>query len=66
MSNFISFIIPSIGRESLKDTLQSLINLSSNDWTAKVIFDGVKENSINILNNNKIEKYFIDKVKKKD
>ena len=44
-SPFITFIIPSIGRDSLKDTLNSLLNLNDSDWNAIIIFDGVKYES---------------------
>ena len=40
-SPFITFIIPSIGRDSLKDTLNSLLNLNDSAWNAIIIFDGV-------------------------
>jgi glycosyltransferase involved in cell wall biosynthesis len=46
---FITFIIPTIGRESLKESLYSIINQSEIDWEVIVIFDGVKKN-INIMN----------------
>ena len=42
---YITFIIPSIGRSSLKNTLISLQNLKSSNWNAIVLFDGVKNNS---------------------
>jgi hypothetical protein len=44
---FITFIIPTIGRESLIIAINSLFNLSKSNWNAIVIFDGVKKN-INI------------------
>jgi len=40
-SPFITFIIPSIGRDSLKDTLNSLLNLNDSSWNAIIIFDGI-------------------------
>ena len=43
---FITFIIPSIGRLSLIDTINSLINLNNKNWKALIIFDGVKNNFI--------------------
>lgn len=46
--NDIIFIIPTIGRESLKESIQSLIELNGNyNWKAIVIFDGIKNNIIN-------------------
>ena len=42
--SFITFIIPSIGRETLKRTVNSLINQTDPDWNAIIVFDGVKSN----------------------
>ena len=41
---FITFIIPSLGRDSLKDSIQSLYELSDPSWNAVIIFDGIKSN----------------------
>lgn len=41
---FITFIIPTIGRVSLYDSIKSLINQTDIDWNAIVIFDGIKKN----------------------
>jgi glycosyltransferase involved in cell wall biosynthesis len=41
---FITFIIPTIGRETLNRTLQSIKNQTINDWDAVVVFDGVSPN----------------------
>jgi glycosyltransferase involved in cell wall biosynthesis len=38
----ITFIIPTIGRTTLKDTLLSLINQTNPHWKAIVIFDGIE------------------------
>ncbi len=40
----ITFIIPSIGRETLKNTIQSLQNLKNPNWLCIIIFDGIKQN----------------------
>ena len=41
MSNCkITFIIPSIGRETLKDTIESLEKQTNSDWNAIIMFDG--------------------------
>jgi len=40
----ITFIIPSIGRETLKNTIISLQNLKNSNWLCIIIFDGVKQN----------------------
>jgi hypothetical protein len=41
---FISFIIPTIGRETLQRTVNSLLRQTDNDWNAIIIFDGVEPN----------------------
>lgn len=51
----IIFIIPTLGRQSLINTIQSLINLTSNDWKALIIFDGIQNN---------LEKNYIEKINK--
>jgi len=38
----ITFIIPSIGRDTLLRTIQSLKNQTSKNWEALIIFDGIK------------------------
>ena len=48
-NSFITFIIPTLGRDSLLNTIESLINQTDNDWNAIIIFDGIKNNFINIL-----------------
>ena len=40
----ITFIIPTIGRLSLNDTINSLYNLENKNWNAIIIFDGIKNN----------------------
>jgi hypothetical protein len=51
----IIFIIPTLGRQSLINTIQSLINLTSNDWKALIIFDGI-QNNLDQIYINKINK----------
>ena len=41
---FITFIIPTIGRESLKNAIKSLTELKNPDWKALIIFDRIKQN----------------------
>lgn len=41
---YITFIIPTIGRITLLDTLQSLLNLNCNNWKAIIVYDGIKQN----------------------
>ncbi len=39
----ITFIIPSLGRPSLKNSLQSLLNQTKSNWKAIVLLDNVKD-----------------------
>ena len=60
----ITFIIPTIGRETLKNTLLSLINQTNKEWNAIVIFDGIEPNiesndsRIKIIKTDKLGKDF--------
>jgi len=56
----ITFIIPSIGRSTLKRTLLSLQNLNIKDWKAIVVFDGVEPQ--NTLADERIIYTRIDKI----
>ena len=40
--DIITFIIPSIGKESLKYSIESLTNQTSQNWKAIIVFDGCK------------------------
>lgn len=42
MDNYITFIIPTIGRYTLTDSINSLINQTNDNWKAIIIFDGIK------------------------
>jgi hypothetical protein len=53
LSTIITFIIPTIGRESLIDSLNSLINQDNNNWKALVIFDGIESKCL--IDDNRIE-----------
>jgi len=46
--NIITFIIPTIGRKTLKNTLISLQNQTIENWKAIIIFDGCNQNINNI------------------
>ncbi len=51
--DIIIFIIPTIGRDSLSKSIDSLINLECNNtWKALIIFDGVKNNIPNFTHKN--------------
>jgi len=52
-SIIITFIIPTIGRETLIDSLNSLLNQDNNNWKALVIFDDVEINYL--IDDNRIE-----------
>lgn len=41
---FITFIIPTLGRNSLINSLNSLIQQTNKDWNVLVIFDGINKN----------------------
>ena len=39
-SNFVTFIIPSKGGNTIDRTIQSLLNQTHNQWNAVIVFDG--------------------------
>jgi glycosyltransferase involved in cell wall biosynthesis len=41
---FITFIIPTIGRGSLINSINSIINQNDDDWYIIIVFDGIKNN----------------------
>jgi hypothetical protein len=45
INSFIIFIVPSLGRTSLFNSIKSLINQSDKDWRAIIILDGVKKDN---------------------
>lgn len=61
----IGFVIPSIGRETLKYSLQSLVNQTDSDWKCWVGFDGKSEDQIHkdiLINDDRINYlYFSEK-----
>jgi cellulose synthase/poly-beta-1,6-N-acetylglucosamine synthase-like glycosyltransferase len=62
---FITFIIPTIGRESLLNSIQSLLDQDDNNWNAFIIFDGVKNNDLININDNRIKIIEIEKIEGK-
>ena len=52
MNKEITFIIPTIGRDTLMNSINSLLNQTIKKWNALIIFDGIKSNIID----NKIKK----------
>ena len=53
LKNFITFIIPTIGRKSLLNSIKSLQNLKYKKWKAVIIFDGIKNDFI--INDDRIK-----------
>jgi len=62
-SSYLTFIIPTIGRQSLFDTIESIQNQTLSNWYAIIIYDGCKNIlPSDFLNNNKnISIYEIEK-----
>ncbi len=59
MNSSITFIIPSLNRPSLKETISSLINQTNPNWECIVIYDGVDGES---FNDERIKTIKIDKI----
>ena len=51
----ITIIIPTIGRSSLKNTIQSLINQTNQEWRAIIVFDGILCNLSEELRDSRIQ-----------
>lgn len=58
----ITFVIPTIGRDTLQNAIQSIENQTDDNWKIIIIFDGVKS-TINITNP-KIQILEIEKIGK--
>jgi len=56
----LTFIIPSIGRDTLENTIQSLENQTNDNWNAIIIFDGCEPTIKNT--NDKIKIMQIEKI----
>jgi glycosyltransferase involved in cell wall biosynthesis len=48
LDKIITFIIPTIGRNTLSTAIHSLFSQNTNIWKAIIIFDGIEETSLNI------------------
>ena len=59
--NIITFIIPTIGRETLNHSINSIINQTNKNWKCIIVFDGVKNNFD--IDHENIEIYEIEKTK---
>ena len=61
-NDYITIIIPSIGRETLKNSIQSLLNQTLNKWKAIIVYDGCKNIlDFDLLNDIRISYYEIVK-----
>lgn len=61
-TDYITIIIPSIGRETLKNSIQSLLNQTLNKWKAIIVYDGCKNIlDLDLLNDIRISYYEIEK-----
>ena len=59
---FITFIIPTIGRKTLSNSIKSLLEQDDNNWNAIIIFDGVKNIDLVNINDNRIKCIEIEKM----
>jgi glycosyltransferase involved in cell wall biosynthesis len=55
----ITVIIPSKGRDRLKFSLLSLLTQNQKDWKCIVAFDNVDKNSVELINDSRIEYIFL-------
>lgn len=58
----IGFVIPSVGRPTIKDTLNSLLNQTDSEWKCYVGFDGKKESDIDpsiLVNDSRINYFYL-------
>jgi glycosyltransferase involved in cell wall biosynthesis len=62
--NIITFILPTLGRNTLLNSLSSLYNLNNKNWNAIIIFDGIKNNFE--INDKRIKIIEIEKSGKED
>ena len=59
---FITFIIPTIGRKTISNSIKSLLEQDDNNWNAIIIFDGVKNIELLNVNDNRIKCFEIEKM----
>jgi glycosyltransferase involved in cell wall biosynthesis len=61
-TDYITIIIPSIGRETLKNSIQSLFDQTLNKWKVIIVYDGCKNIlDLDLLNDKRISYYEIEK-----
>jgi glycosyltransferase involved in cell wall biosynthesis len=51
MDQLLTFIIPTIGRNTLRRSINSILNQTIENWKLIIIFDGIKSNLNNIKDN---------------
>ncbi len=61
-NSYITFIIPTIGRKSLLNTLNSLLNLKDPNWKAIILFDGITNNFSDSIND---KRFYVIEMKEK-
>jgi hypothetical protein len=63
MKNFITFIIPTVARASLGNSLNSLLKQTDSEWCAYVGFDGLTEEQIktNLIKDDRIKYFYLPK-----
>ena len=63
MKKFITFIIPSVARDTLNNSLNSLVKQSENDWCAYVGFDGLTKEQITLqtIQDERISYFYLPK-----
>jgi hypothetical protein len=60
--SYITFIIPTIGRKTLLNTLNSLLNLKDSDWKAIILFDGITNEYGDLIND---KRFYVIEIKEK-
>lgn len=60
--SYITFIIPTIGRKTLLNTLNSLLNLKDPDWKAIILFDGITNEYADLIND---KRFYVIEIKEK-
>ena len=63
MKKFITFIIPTVARASLNNSLNSLLKQTDSEWCAYVGFDGLTEEQIkiNLIKDDRIKYFYLPK-----
>jgi glycosyltransferase involved in cell wall biosynthesis len=59
--SFVTFVIPSLNRSSLKRTLTSLVHQLDSDWNAIVVYDGILPTTTVLEGEKRVEHLFVSK-----